>query len=388
MAQAAEVQSTASIQPMKLLLERSVLLKALSHVQSVVERRGTIPILANVKIMAEGNQVSLTATDMDIAVVEKIDAQVDVAGGATIPAHMLYEIVRKLPDGSQIEFEVKAGDSKATIKSGKSRFTLSVLSSDDFPVMAEGDLPHSFTITAAECEALVEKTRFAVSTEETRYYLNGVYLHAADDDGTQVLRAVATDGHRLARMQIALPDGAAEIPGVIIPRKTIGELFKLVQENGVEHVEIALSENKIRFVCGSAIIVSKLIDGTFPDYDRVIPTGNDKIMEVEGKLFAEAVDRVSVIASEKSRGIKLSVAPNALTLSAVSAEQGDATEEIAVNYGADVVEIGFNSRYLLDMMAQIEGDSAQFIFADSAAPALVRDPADVGALYVIMPMRV
>lgn len=388
MAQAAEVQSSASVQSVKITCERAALLKALGHVQSVVERRGTIPILANVKLVAEGSQVSLTATDMDIAVVETFEAKTDVDGGITVPAHMLYEIVRKLPDGAQIELEVKDGDSKAVIKSGKSRFSLSVLSSDDFPVMAEGDLPHSFTITAAECEALVEKTRFAVSTEETRYYLNGVYLHAADDDGTQVLRAVATDGHRLARMQIALPDGAADIPGVIIPRKTIGELFKLVQENGVENVDIALSENKIRFVCGSAIIVSKLIDGTFPDYDRVIPTGNDKIMEVEGKLFAEAVDRVSVIASEKSRGIKLTLNPNTLTLSAVSAEQGDATEEIAVNYGADTVEIGFNSRYLLDMMAQIEGDSAQFVFADSAAPALVRDPADVGALYVIMPMRV
>ena len=388
MAQAAEIQSTATVQPIKLVLERAVLLKALSHVQSVVERRGTIPILANVKIVAEGGKVSLTATDMDIAVVETIDAQVETAGGATVPAHMLYEIVRKIPDGAQIEFSIKEGDTKAVIKAGKSRFTLSVLSADDFPVMAEGELPHAFSITAAECEALVEKTRFAVSTEETRYYLNGVYLHAADDDGTQVLRAVATDGHRLARMQIALPEGAAEIPGVIIPRKTVAELFKLVQENGVENVEIALSESKVRFVCGSAIIVSKLIDGTFPDYDRVIPTGNDKIMEVEGKLFSEAVDRVSVIASEKSRGIKLSLAPNALTLSAVSAEQGDATEEIAVNYGADTVEIGFNSRYLLDMMAQIEGESAQFVFADSAAPALVRDPADVGALYVIMPMRV
>ncbi len=388
MAQAAEVQSQTTSQSVKLQLERAVLLKALGHVQSVVERRGTIPILANVKIMAEGGEVKLTATDMDIAVVETISAQVEEEGGATVPAHMLYEIVRKLPDDATIEFSVKAGDSKAVIKSGKSRFTLSVLSPDDFPVMAEGELPHSFSIASAECVALVEKTRFAMSTEETRYYLNGVYLHAANDDGTQVLRAVATDGHRLARMQIALPDGAAEIPGVIIPRKTIGELFKLVQEQGVEEVQIALSDSKIRFVCGSAVIVSKLIDGTFPDYDRVIPTGNDKIMEVEGKLFSNAVDRVSVIASEKSRGIKLSLKPNSLTLSAVSAEQGDATEEIAVNYGADTVEIGFNSRYLLDMMAQIEGDSAQFVFADSAAPALVRDPADVGALYVIMPMRV
>ncbi|MBN67186.1 MAG: DNA polymerase III subunit beta [Rickettsiales bacterium] len=372
---------------MKLSIERSVLLKALGHVQSVVERRGTIPILSNVKLEADGDTLRLTSTDMDIAVAEKIAANVSEAGALTVPAHMFYEIVRKLPDGSQIEISKEAGDAKVSVSAGRSRFSLSSLPVEDFPVMAEDDLEHTFTITAAECQALVEKTRFAISTEETRYYLNGVFLHKTDDDGAQVLRAVATDGHRLARIQIALPSGAENIPGVIIPRKTIAELFKLIEE-GVQNIEISLSETKIRFVCGDAVLVSKLIDGTFPDYDRVIPTGNDKIMEVNGKLFSEAVDRVSVISSEKSRGIKLELDTGKLTLSASSAEQGNAVEEIEVNYGADRVEIGFNSRYLLDMMGQIEDDTAQFVFADASSPALVRDPSDVGALYVIMPMRV
>lgn len=373
--------------PMKLLIERSVLLKALAPIQSVVERRGTIPILANVKLEASNGKLALTATDMDIAIVEHVKAEVETAGATTVPAHMFYEIVRKLPDGSNIQLTLGGKDGKMSIAAGQSKFSLAALPTDDFPVMAEGDLAHTFSITPAEMKALLEKTRFAISTEETRYYLNGVYLHAANNQGAAVLRAVATDGHRLARMEVGLPEGAEQIPGVIIPRKTVGELYKLVEEGG-EKVEISLSESKIKFTVGDAVLVSKLIDGTFPDYERVIPTGNDKIMEVDGKAFSSAVDRVSVITSEKSRGIKLALSDSKITLSASSAEQGTATEELSVSYGADAVEIGFNSRYLLDMMAQVEGETAQFVFADSNSPTIVRDPADVGALYVIMPMRV
>lgn len=379
--------ATQKEQAMKLVIERTVLLKALSPIQSVVERRGTIPILANVKLDATKDSLSLTATDMDIAIVERVKADTQEKGSITVPAHMFYEIVRKLPDGTNVQLVKTADAAKLTITAGSSRFSLATLPVDDFPVMAEGEFAHSFAITSAECKALLEKTRFAISTEETRYYLNGVYLHAANNQGASVLRAVATDGHRLARMEVALPEGAENIPGVIIPRKTVAELYKLVEEGG-DNVEIALSESKIRFTLGNAVLVSKLIDGTFPDYERVIPVGNDKIMEVDGKAFSQAVDRVSVITSEKSRGIKLALAPSKLTLSASSTEQGTATEEVSVAYGADHVEIGFNSRYLLDMMAQIEGETAQFVFADSASPTIVRDPADVGALYVIMPMRV
>jgi DNA polymerase-3 subunit beta len=380
-------ESVVEASAMQLTIERAVLLKALSHVQSVVERRGTIPILANVKLEAAGELLSLTATDMDITVMEGVAAKVGEEGAMTVPAHMLYEIVRKLPDGAEIAITKKADDAKVTLKAGKSRFTLSSLPVDDFPVISEDDLQTQFTITVDECRALLDKTRFAISTEETRYYLNGVYFHSTSDDGAQVLRAVSTDGHRLARVQVALPDGAADMPGVIVPRKTINELVKLTEEGG-QDVNISLSETKIKFVCGSAMLVSKLIDGTFPDYDRVIPVGNDKIMEVEGKSLSQAVDRVSVIASEKSRGIKLQLEESNLTLSATGAEQGSADEALEVKYSADKVEIGFNSRYLLDVLGQIESDTVQMIFADSQSPALIRDPADLGALYVVMPMRV
>ncbi|MEI7669917.1 MAG: DNA polymerase III subunit beta [Pseudomonadota bacterium] len=372
---------------MKIIIERSNLIKALGHVQSVVERKGTIPILSNVKLEAEGAELTLTATDMDIAVAERATANVVQAGSTTVPAQTFYEIVRKLPEGAQVEISKLADSAKITIKAGSSRFSLATLPVEDFPVMNEGELPFSFTITASECSALIMKTRFAVSTEETRYYLNGIYLHATENQGIGVLRAVATDGHRLARIEVALPAGAAGMPGIIIPRKTIGEIVKLI-EGGVTQVDISLSESKIRFTCGSAILVSKLIDGTFPDYERVIPTINDRIMELDRKEFARSVDRVSVIASEKTRGIRLSIAQGKLTLSADSPEHGTATEEIDVNFAAEPIEIGFNSRYLLEMTAQMEGDTAQFVFADGSAPAVVRDTADVSALYVIMPMRV
>ncbi len=384
---AAEKTKASSANPIQFVIERANLLKGLGHVQSVVEKRGTIAVLSNVRIDAKGDSVALTATDMDLAMVERVPANIGKAGSTTVPAHMLYDIVRKLPEGAQVECSVNADGSKMTIKSGQSRFSLGCLPVDEFPVMAEGDMPFNFTLKSAECLAIVQKPSFAISTEETRYYLNGIYVHAAGSDKDKVLRAVATDGHRLARIEVALPAGADGMPGVIVPRKAIYELRKLIEE-GEGDVQISLSENKIRFVYGNAVIVSKLIDGNFPDYERVIPAANDKIMEVDCKAFKEAVDRVSVISSDKTRAVKLQLENGRLTLSANSPEHGTASEVIDVTFSAPKLEIGFNSRYMLDMMANIEGDTVQFLLNDSASPALVRDTADVGALYVIMPMRV
>jgi len=383
----AKTSPSASSNPMKFTIERAHLLKALAHVQSVVEKRGTIAVLANVKIDAQGDTVAFTATDMDLAIVEKVPGNIARNGITTVPAHMLYEIVRKLPDGAQVEITEADDNSKVSIRSGSSRFSLACLPVEDFPVMAEGDLDHSFTLKAAECKALMEKPSFAMSNEETRYYLNGIYLHTTGNGVDEVLRAVATDGHRLARIEVALPAGAKGMPGVIVPRKVIYELRKLLAESESD-VLISLSESKIRFVIGTAVIVSKLIDGNFPDYERVIPANNTKILEVDRKLFAQAVDRVSVISSEKTRAVKLAAESGKLTLTANSAEHGAATEEVDVTFSADPIEIGFNSRYLLEMLTNIEGDTAQFLLNDGASPALVRDTTDVGALYVIMPMRV
>ena len=371
---------------MKITIERSELIKSLGHVQSVVERRNTIPILSNVKIEAAEGRLTLNATDMDLDMVDFVGANVETPGAITVSAHTLYDIVRKLPEGSQVELNA-SGDGQMQLSAGRSRFTLSCLPTDEFPVLSGGELPHNFNVTAAELRSLIDRTKFAISTEETRYYLNGIYLHKADRDGVDVLRAVATDGHRLASVEAPLPAGSENMPGVIVPRKAVTELRKLIDESGDE-VAISMSESKIRFSFDNAVLTSKLIDGTFPDYQRVIPSGNDKDMEVNCKLFSDAVDRVSAISSEKSRAIKLVLSSGLLALSASSPEHGSAEEEIEVTYEGDSVEIGFNSAYLLDITRQIEGDTALVSLADGNSPTILREMDDASALYVIMPMRV
>ena len=372
---------------MKLTIERAALMKSLSHVHSVVERRNTIPILSNVLLDSADGRLSLTATDMDLTIVESVEAEVGTGGATTAPAHTLHDIVRKLPEGAQVELSPSGDDGRLSLSAGRSRFQLATLPKEDFPSTLDGEFPRTFQVMASELKNLIDRTRFAISTEETRYYLNGIYLHATESEGVAVLRAVATDGHRLARFEMPLPEGAAEMPGVIVPRKTVAELRKLIEEAD-EAIEVSLSETKVRFAFGQTVLSSKLIDGTFPDYERVIPSGNDKILKVDCKPFASAVDRVSTIATEKSRAVKMAVGDSTLTLSATSPESGSATEEIEVEYGGDGIEIGFNSRYLLDIAQQIEGDQAQFAMADAASPTVVRDLDDPSALYVLMPMRV
>jgi len=367
---------------MKATIERAVLLKSLGHVQSVVERRNTIPILSNVLIEArEDGSIRLMATDLDLQVDESVPANVGQPGATTVSAHTLFDIVRKLPEGSQVE--LTAAEGKMQIVAGRSRFNLSTLPRDDFPVIAEGELPTKFELPAATLRQIIEKTRFAISSEETRYYLMGIFLHLVDDQ----LRAAATDGHRLARVTVGKPDGADGMPDVIVPRKAVQELYRLLEElEGT--VEISMSPTKIRFGLGSAILTSKLIDGTFPDYNRVIPTANDKLLKLDPKSFSAGVDRVSTIASEKTRAVKMSVDRDKVTLSVTSPENGIATEELAADYGADGLEIGFNARYLLDILSEIDGDTVEVHLADAAAPTLLRENDKSNALYVLMPMRV
>ncbi len=374
---------------MKFKADRATLLKALAHVQSVVEKRNTIPILANVMISAAGGKLTLTATDMEIAIVEEVGASIAREGKCTAPAATLYEIVRKLPDTAEVELEHGGGDSQLTLRAGRYVTSLVVLPTEDFPSMTAGTLPCKFALGANTLRALIDRTRFAISTEETRYYLNGIYMHAADQDGGKVLRAVATDGHRLARVEEPLPEGAASMPGVIVPRKTINELRKLLDEVTGE-VEVALSDTRIQFKAGTITLTSKLIDGTFPEYERVIPRDNDKILRVGKKDFSDAVGRVSAISSERSRPVKMSLARDLLVLSAASPEQGTATEELdgdRVRYEAGPLEIGFQARYLNDITDQID-KHVEFLFSDGAAPTVVRDADDTSALYVLMPMRV
>jgi DNA polymerase-3 subunit beta len=372
---------------MKVTLERAQLLKSLGHVHRVVERRNTIPILANVLVRAEKSALNLKATDLDLEVIESIAAEVSPGGSTTVPAHMFYEIVRKLPEGSQVVLEASGDRAVLAIRAGRSRFTLQTLPESDFPDLAAGDMTHKFTLASADLKKLIDKTQFAISTEETRYYLNGIYLHTAGSGKSATLRAVATDGHRLAQAELPVPSGAAGMPGIIIPRKTVGEVQRLIEDNEGD-VAIELSSAKIRFTIGDVVLTSKLIDGTFPDYARVIPTGNDKELVVDKKDFEAAVDRVSTVSSERGRAVKLSLTGGRLTLSVTNPDSGSATEEIEVEYDADPIDIGFNSRYLLDIAGQLDGEVAVLRLADPGSPTLIQDKDAKGALYVLMPMRV
>ncbi len=372
---------------MKVTVERAELLKSLGHVHRVVERRNTIPILANVLIRAERDKLSMKATDLDLEVIDSVGAEIGNGGATTVPAHMFYEIVRKLPEGAQVVIEGSGDRAVLALRAGRSRFTLQTLPESDFPDLAAGEMTHKFTLAAGDLKRLIDKTQFAISTEETRYYLNGIYLHTAGSAKAATLRAVATDGHRLAQVELPLPQGAAGMPGIIVPRKTVGEVQRLI-ENGEGEVAVELSAGKIRFSIGDVVLTSKLIDGTFPDYARVIPANNEKILTVDKKDFEAAVDRVSTVSSERGRAVKLSITGGRLVLSVTNPDSGSATEELEVEYEADPLDIGFNSRYLLDIAAQIEGEVAVLKLADPGSPTLIQDKDAKGALYVLMPMRV
>ena len=372
---------------MRLLIERSELFRALSHVASVVERRTTIPILSNVLVRADDGHVSFKGTDLEREVIETVPADVTQSGAVTIQAHLLHDIVRKLADGSQITLDGAGGGERLTLTCGHAKFQLPALAADEFPDIGAGEMPHEFEIPAHELRRLIEKARFAISTEETRYYLNGIYLHTTVSAGKPVLRAVATDGHRLAQIEQPAPNGAEGMPGVIVPRKTVNEVHKLL-EGSDEDVRVSLSAQRIQFKTEKVTMTSKLIDGTFPDYQRVIPQGNNKIMNVGNAEFANAVDRVATVSTERGRAVKLAIERDKLILSVTNPDGGSATEEIPVDYDADRLEIGFNARYLLDIAGQLESPTVRFFLSDAGSPTTVRDEGDENALYVLMPMRV
>jgi len=372
---------------MKLSIERGVLLKAVAQAQSVVERRNTIPILANVLIEAQGDEVSFRATDLDIEVVDRAPAKVERAGATTIPAVTLHEIVRKLPDGALVVLTDDPATGRLTVEAGRSTFSLATLPKEDFPVMASSEYASNFSAPAPVLRRLFDKSKFAISTEETRYYLNGVYMHVAEADGHPSLRCVATDGHRLARIDADLPAGAEGMPGVIVPRKTVGELRKLLDDDEAV-IAVSVSETKVRFATPQITLTSKVIDGTFPDYARVIPAGNTRRLEVDATEFAQAVDRVATVSSERSRAVKMALENDRLVLSVNAPDSGAAEEELAVAYGDERLEIGFNAKYLLEIASQVDRENAVFMFNSANDPTLMREGGDTSAVYVVMPMRV
>ena len=371
---------------MKFTIEKAVLLKTLNHVQNIVEKRNTVPVLSNVRIEAGNDGISFKATDMDTEITEIVDAKILENGAITAPAHMLYDIVRKLTDGAEVELVYPDEKDQLSIASGRSKFSLSTIGVEDFPVISTDALPTNFEMKRDELKDVIDRTQFAASTEETRYYLNGLYIHPKDEGETKVLRIVATDGHRLACVESPLPDGAANMQGVILPRKTVAEIRKLLDTNA-ETIKIGLSDSKVRFTLEDITLASKLIDGTYPDYERVIPTNNTKTLELSVKELAQAVDRVSVVA-ERTRAIKMIANKNHVIVTTSSPDLGSAIEEVEATYDSESLEVGYNFRYLLDILAEIKGETAQFSFNDSSSPSIIHDTSDASAIYVLMPMRV
>lgn len=372
---------------MKFSIARDSLLKVMSHVQSVVERRSSIAILANIKLEAVDSKLKATATDNDLTSQGVIDAFVEKEGVTTVNAFKLYEIVKKIPEGTTIEASVTSDGSRMNVNAGHAKFSLACLDADAFPDTA-GIVPvATFDLEGDLLKKLVTKAQFAASSDDTRQYLNGVYMHVVKDaKGVDKLRFVATDGHRLARIETALPAGAEQMPAVIIPRKTVNELRSLAETS--PRLQIKVADKKIQFLTDIVTLTSKVIDGTFPDYEKVIPQDNKKEMNVPRQALMQAVDRVAVLSHEKSRSVKFALKPNMLTITANNPDQENAVEELDVHYSDDKMDVGFNARYVSDISGLVEGNDINFLFKDGNSPVLMRDPKDPGSLFVLMPMRI
>ena len=375
---------------MEIKANSSDLLKALNHIHGIVEVRHTLPILSNIVLSAENNELSLSSTNLDIFCSDKIDAEIVNSGEISVPAITFFEIVKRLPSGSDVILSMGDEDTELILKCGRSKFNLSTLRTEDFPILSDKDLSTNFVISADELSRMIDKTKFAISNEETRYYLNGIFFHKAESNSIKFLRAVATDGHRLAQYDIPLPQGAEEITGIIIPKKTVFELRKVLDDADGD-VSVSLNENKIKFSFNNLKIISKVIDGTFPDYTKVIPQNNDKKFKTNNSELKNAIDRVSAVAineETKSKAIKLTIENNKLNLSVESQSKGSAKEEIDVSYSNEKVDIGFNSRYLLDICNEVDGDEIDVNLLDSISPAIILDKTDENLFFVLMPMRI
>ena len=369
---------------MKLTIDRDALAPSLHALARVAARRTTIPIPAHMLLRAEQDRLLMKATDLDLEIVTQIPVEVSKKGAVMLSAHMAHDIVGKLPKGAQISLEANEKGGRVALRSGRSRFSIGALAPEDYPDIAAGEMTHHFTLPARNLAALIAQTEFAISTEETRYYLKGIFLHEKDG----ALFAVATDGHRLARAHVDAPAGAAGMPGIIVPRKTVAEIAKMVDGQDERDVSLSLSQTKIRCAMDETVLTSKLIDGTFPDYQRVIPSGNDKIATLDREAFMAAVDRVATIVSERGRAVKCDFAKARLTLSITNPDSGEAVEEIEADYDGPALAIGFNAKYLTDILGVFEkADRVTVRLAEPGSPTIIQAGSD-DLLTVLMPMRV
>lgn len=367
---------------MQFEVSKQVLLKAIASVNGAVEKKNTIPVLQNIKIEAKDDKVVLLATDMDILVTSTFESDMKKGGSTTVPSQMFFDIVRKIPDGSSIMISQESA-TILQIKSGKSKYSLPCIEASEFPNLSEGELSPEIEVDAEKLAKMIDKTRFAISNDETRYYLNGLYLQAMEKESGFELRTVATDGHRMA-LSFLVIDLKTSF-GVILPKKSVAEIRRII--DGSKKIKLAVSRVKIKIIADQTTIVSKLIDGEFPDYDKVLPKHNTQIAVINRKNFFDCVDRVSTVATDKHRSVKLIIENGKMNLQVNTNDGSFAYEELDVNYSGERIETGFNSRYLLDIIGQIDKDELMMRFKDSASPALI-EAKDMTSVFVIMPVRI
>tara|TARA_B100000963_G_scaffold349391_1_gene358390 strand:+ start:505 stop:1620 length:1116 start_codon:yes stop_codon:yes gene_type:complete len=371
---------------MKFKISRSNLFKTLSHLQGIVDKKNSLPILANILIEAENNKLILSSTDMDISIIEKINCNVLENGSTTINAQIFYDIVRKIDDNNEIEI-ISNNGKLLTLRSNGSRFSLASLPKEDYPIIEKDNSGVDIIINSNILFKLIDKTKFAISNEETRYFLNGLYFNVNNENNKNIVTLVGTDGHRLAKFSHKIEGQIDQVPGVIIPKKTIYELSKLLSEFD-DDIKISISSNKIVFIIGAITFISKLIDGSFPDYKRVIPSDNNNILKINRDKLLSAVDRVSTIANEKTPVIKFKLLTNVLNLNTFNSENSTASEDLNVDYQGDEIEIGFNSKYIMDIVNNLEDENIAINLKDNASPVIAQENLNTDLVYVLMPMRV
>ena len=371
---------------MQFVIKRDILLKSLNFVQGVVEKKNTLPILSNVLLQLKNKKLSIIATDLDIVFYDELsDVKVITEGSTTTSAAILYDILRKIPSNSELNFELKS-ENRLSLKNENSDFNLLCLPTDNFPTFSDNFESQEIRLDKVKFLKLLNKTRISISNDDTRHYLNGVFLHLTEAQGKNFLTGVATDSHRLSSSSLEI-ESISDFNSLILPRKTVFQLCTLLTDTNDQPI-LQTSENKIRFKIGNTQLISKVIDGKFPDYKKVVPVNNDKTLIVESKDFINSIERVASVSLDRKEGVKLSINKDNIQLSVNSANSGEGNEKIKAKFSSENLNISFNSKYLIDIASEVENKDLKINFKDSTSPVLIEDISDKNSYYVIMPMKI
>ena len=371
---------------MEFTISRDVFLKSLGHANGIIEKKTTLPILSNILIEAKESKIKITATDLDIIYFEEITPQeIKKEGSTTTSASILYDILRKLESNANVELTLLTSN-KLKLVSGNSKFNLLCIPSDNFPLSEEDNNQKSFEISSQKLLKLLEKTKISISNDETRHYLNGIFLHKTKLENKSFLSGVATDSHRLSSSSIEV-DSNIQIESIILPKKTIFQLIYLLEQSN-KPIKISNNKSKIKFEMDSSVLISKVIDGRFPDYNKVIPKGNDKTLEIKLSEFKNSIERVTTVSTDRKEGLKMFISKDAVQLSVNNPNSGEGVEKINAKFNSDDLNISFNSRYLTDIASQIENESIIIYLKDPGSPVLIRDILDKNSFHVVMPMKI